>query len=88
MNIDHLNNAEKLELLTQLERHFGWFPVASVCVDDVKEYCQRDDIPPPSDENIRNACKYVARKSDVDIEHLIEWAAEVALELQTQGETA
>jgi hypothetical protein len=85
MKIDHLNNSEKLALLNQLEQHFGWNPVASVCVEDVKEYFQRDDIQPPSDENIRKACKYVARKADVDIEHLIDWASEIAQELEMQG---
>jgi len=88
MNIDHLSDQEKLTLLTQLEQHFGWHPVASVCMEDVKEYLQSldlEDSEVPSDENIRKACKYVARKSDVDIGYLIDWAAEVAQELQTQG---
>ena len=84
INIDDLTDQEKLELLSKLEQHFGWNPVASVCVEDVKEYYQRDDIEPPSDENIRKACKYVARKSYVEIDDLIDWAADVALELQTQ----
>ena len=57
----------------------------------VKEYLQSldlEDSEVPSDENIRKACKYVARKADVDIIYLIDWAAEVAKELQTHGETA
>ena len=87
MNIDHLSDQEKLTLLTQLEQHFGWHPVASVCMEDVKEYLQREDSEFPSDENIRKACKYVARKSDVDIGYLIDWAAEVAQELQTKEQT-
>jgi len=90
MNIDHLTHQEKLTLLNQLEQHFGWHPVASVCVEDVKEYLESldlDESEVPNDDQIRRACKYVARKADVDVDYLIEWASEVAQELQTKGET-
>ena len=85
MNIDNLTEKEKLELLSKLEAYFGWYPVASVCVEDVKEHLEGDeDSPMPTDDQIARACKYVARKAEEDISHLIEWAAEVAQELQEE----
>jgi DNA repair ATPase RecN len=85
MNIDHLTDDEKLQLLKQIEQHFGWHPVASVCVQDVKDYLESldiDDADIPTDENISKACQYVARKAEVDINYLIDWAGDVAQELQ------
>ena len=89
MNIQDLTVSEKLDLLKQLEQHFGWNPVAAVCVQDVSDHLENLDVDvKPTDEHIAQACRYVARKADIDVSHLIDWAADVAQELAEQGATA
>ena len=91
IDIETLSNEDKLTLLTQLEQHFGWNPVAAVCVEDVKQALinlELEDGEMPTQANIAYACKYVARKADVDINDLIDWAVDVAQELQTKETTA
>jgi DNA repair ATPase RecN len=91
LDISNMTKDEKIKLLSTLEKSLGWYPVASVCIEDVQEYLESLDIEPetiPSIEHIRQACAYVGRKAEVDIGYLIDWAAEVAQNLQNEKVTA
>jgi hypothetical protein len=87
MNIENMTRDEQIKLYHQLEKALGWYGIVTLCADDVKDLMTVREMTIPEDEVIKNACAYVARKADIDHTFEIEWAAELATEIQ-QGEQA
>jgi hypothetical protein len=54
----------------------------------VKDYMTEREMTIPEDEVIKNACAHVARKAEIDHTFEIEWAAELAIEIQQDEEQA
>jgi len=71
---------DKVELSKALESNLGEYVVGYITYDDVKDRLVEEGKTLPDDEAINNACHYVARKAGIDLEDLIDWACEVALE--------
>ena len=78
MNIDNLTREDQIKLYLALEKKLGWYGIVILGVGDVKEHIKDCEMPMPSDEDIVEACEYVARKNDESTYPLIEWAAERA----------
>ena len=90
IDIKTLSNDQKLILLRQLEEHFGWYPIVTLTIEDVRERFRDDETMPPN-RILHTACKYVMRKNDEESTHLIDWAQEIAQEIlddTEQKETA
>jgi hypothetical protein len=88
MNIKDMTREEQIKAFNELQSALGWYPILSLCVEDIKEYIlERNDNfgpdeawPMPDDEAIHDACQYVARKFDTDAySHAMEWAVERAI---------
>lgn len=81
MNIENLTREEKVNLIIQLEKSVGWFPVVTLDVEDLRERFtdQGEDVPP--DWVLHRACEYVYRKNCEESTHLIDWAQEIATEI-------
>lgn len=81
IQIEKLNRDQKIDLLHELKNDLGWFDVATICIEDVKDYILATEMQMPDDDALMDACAYVARKTDFD--HLDLWhrVAEIACEL-------
>ncbi len=80
MNIENLTRDEQIQLYYQLEKSLGWYGIVMLCVEDVKQYAEDNQLPVPSDASIHQACAYVSRKHDESSYPFIEWAMERATE--------
>lgn len=81
MNIENLTRAELIELHFAIEKKLGWYGVVTLCAEDVADHIQEQgNSPMPSEADIRAACAYVARKAELDHTHILDWAAEEAIE--------
>ena len=84
MDIKNLTQDEQIKLYHQLEKSLGWYGIVTLCVEDVKQYVEDNQLSMPSDERIRQACAYVSRKNDESSYPFIEWALEVVDQLNEQ----
>ena len=77
--IDNLTRAEKINLINQLQKDIGWYPLLVLCIEDVRNHLEDlgDDM--PSDEALRQSCAYVYRKWDGgDLwNDAVHWASEI-----------
>jgi hypothetical protein len=87
MDIKNLTRDEQIKLYYQLEKALGWYGIVTLCVEDVKQYVEDNQLSMPSDERIRQACAYVSRKNDESSYPFIEWALEVVDELNQQEQS-
>jgi hypothetical protein len=86
MNLENLTRDEQIQLYYQLEKALGWYGIVTLCVEDVKDYVENNQMLMPSDSEIHQACAYVSRKHDESSYPFIEWAVEVIK--ARQGEQA
>ena len=86
IDISTLNKSEQINLLSQLEKALGWYPIVSLDVDDLKERFVDEGVDVPPDWVLHQACSYVFRKNNEENGHLYEWAQDVALELLADTE--
>ena len=82
MNIENLTDNEKFELLNNLNKSLGYYPILVLSIDDVRDHIfdsTSDNVP---DEVLHRACAYVARKYEISYDFLesIQWASELCLE--------
>jgi hypothetical protein len=80
IDISTLDRSEQINLLSQLEKALGWYPIVSLDVDDLRERFE-DLEEKPTDWVLHRACHYVSRKNNEENGHLYEWAQDVALEI-------
>jgi len=78
--VNDLSWLDKVELSKSLESSLREYSTAYICFDDVKGRLNEMGETMPDDDAIDIACRYVARKCEIDLEHLIDWACEVALD--------
>jgi hypothetical protein len=77
--IKELTDQQKHALLRALEEDLGWYSATSVCVSDVEDTLRENNTTPmPDQDAIRAACNHVARKCEIDIDDLIDWACVIA----------
>lgn len=82
-----LDRSDQIKLLMELERALGWYPVATLDVEDLRERFIDQELDTPSDAVLHQACDYVFRKNCEDSSHLLDWAQDVATELMTKEQT-
>ena len=84
MNIANLTKEEKWKLRNQLEEDLGVYSLLVLCIDDLKDSYENEDQPIPSDEVLKQACKYVWRKWENSCDEFscaVDWALEVTDEI-------
>lgn len=85
IDISTLTRSEQINLLSQLEKSLGWYPIVSLDVDDLRERFE-DLEEKPEDWILHSACKYVSRKNTEESTHLLDWAQHIALEILADTE--
>jgi hypothetical protein len=88
MNIENMTREQQIKLYHQLQDALGWYGVVTLCADDVKAHMTEREMTIPDDEVIKNACAYVSRKADFDHTFIMDWAAELAIEIHQDEEQA
>jgi len=83
MNTKNMTRDEKIQMLTALQKDLGWYPLMTMCVEDLKDRIEGDGLPMPPDDVLHQACAYVARKYEFDASYAFDWAVEYA----TEGES-
>ena len=77
-----MTNAEKIQKIQEYLNDLGWYVLAMLDIDEVKEHLEDSVDKPIDEEELRRCCEYVARKFDGSNESMlaIEWASELYLE--------
>lgn len=86
IDVKTMDRPDQIQLLMELERALGWYPIVTLDIDDVRERFIDQGADVPSDVVLHQACDYVFRKNNEDSSHLLEWAQDVALEILADTE--